>query len=104
MGVVLSRTTGVVLSRTTGVVLSGTEESSYREPESGPSHGFSSWNPALNLANIESFGFFLTLQARGRSVNGLRAGWRHGRLPGRPILRLRLAGPCARCGRIGIHR
>lgn len=67
---------GVVLSGTARVVLSGTDESSYQEPESVLKHGNYYRNPPLNLANIESFRFFLTLDARHRSVDIVRAGAR----------------------------
>ena len=67
---------GVVLSGTAGVVLSGTDESSYQEPKSVLKHGNHYRNLPLNLANIESFGFFLTLVARHRPVDIVRAGAR----------------------------
>lgn len=51
----------LVLSGTSRLVRSGTGESSDREPTWTPSTSISVGIRRLNLANRESFGFFLTL-------------------------------------------
>lgn len=50
----------LVPSLTGRVVLSGTETSCHRKPKPGSSHWLRSKNRALNCANIESYGFYLT--------------------------------------------
>lgn len=95
---------GVVLSETPGVVLSGTDRSSYQEPESTLNHRKHCQNLSFNLANLESFGFFLTPDAPHRACGqcacrstAMIAGLlnRKGGL-GEPKLALHLAGQWVR--------
>lgn len=51
---------GLVPSLTAMLVLSGTETSCHRKPKPGSSYWAHSRNCALNCANIESYGFYLT--------------------------------------------
>jgi hypothetical protein len=57
------------LSGTLGLALSGTDDSPYQERESPLTYGKIRANPALNLANKESYGFLLTQAHFGRPVD-----------------------------------
>jgi hypothetical protein len=59
------------LSGTPRLALSGTDDSPYQERELPLTYGNIKPNLALNLANKESFGFFLTQAAFGQPVDNV---------------------------------